>query len=207
MLTGPLPFPGPAAYILCRYLYLKPVEKVLAERFRLTEGARKAAEESLRTADTKIAEYEKALGEARGEIYREQSEFLRKLHEEQAEQVGAARRRSDQRVAAIKEVLSKEAEAARSGLEAQSDVLATQIADSTCASEGCLITKPRLGQFSATLFLAAALFVVPACARKPSGLLKPPRGIPARPNQPTLNRAWNSGSGLILRSLPERWDG
>jgi F0F1-type ATP synthase membrane subunit b/b' len=113
-----------------RYLYLKPLEKVLAERFRLTEGARKAAEESLRTADTKIAEYEKALGEARGEIYREQSEFLRKMHEEQADQVRAARARSDQRVAAIKESLSKEAEAARSGLEAQSDVLATQIADS-----------------------------------------------------------------------------
>jgi F0F1-type ATP synthase membrane subunit b/b' len=38
-----------------KFLYLKPLEKVLAERFRLTEGARKAAEDSLKNADSKIA--------------------------------------------------------------------------------------------------------------------------------------------------------
>ncbi len=36
-----------------KFLYLKPLEKVLAERFRLTEGARKAAEESLKNAESK----------------------------------------------------------------------------------------------------------------------------------------------------------
>ncbi len=55
-----------------KYLYLKPLEKVLAERFRLTEGARKAAEDSLKNADTKIAEYQDALNKARSEIYMEQ---------------------------------------------------------------------------------------------------------------------------------------
>ncbi len=44
-----------------KYLYLNPLEKVLAERYRLTEGARKAAEDSLKSADTKIAEYEDKL--------------------------------------------------------------------------------------------------------------------------------------------------
>ena len=33
---------------------------------------------SLKSADSKIAEYEAALAKARGEIYAEQSEFLRK---------------------------------------------------------------------------------------------------------------------------------
>src|SRR5580700_9443805 len=60
--------------VCVKYLYLKPLEKVLAERYRLTEGARKAAEESLKSADSKIAEYEEALGKARGEIYQEHSE-------------------------------------------------------------------------------------------------------------------------------------
>src|ERR1700688_3504696 len=92
-----------------RYLYLKPLEKVLAERFRLTEGARKAAEESLKSADTKIAEYEAALAAARGEIYREQSEFLSRLHAEQAERVQAVRAESDQKIAAAKESIAKEA--------------------------------------------------------------------------------------------------
>jgi F0F1-type ATP synthase membrane subunit b/b' len=113
-----------------KYLYLKPLEKVLAERFRLTEGARKAAEDSLKSADTKIAEYEDALAQTRGEIYQEQAEFLRKLHDEQTEQIRVVRAQSDERVAAIKESIAKEAEAARRGLEAQSDTLASQIADS-----------------------------------------------------------------------------
>src|SRR6202035_2658173 len=77
-----------------RFLYLKPLEKVLAERFRLTEGARKAAEESLKNADTKITEYQDALNRARDEIYREQAAFLQQLHAEQAAQADAVRAES-----------------------------------------------------------------------------------------------------------------
>ena len=113
-----------------KYLYLKPLEKVLAERFRLTEGARKAAEDSLKTADSKIAEYEESLARARSEIYQEQAEFLRKLHEEQTEKIRSVRTQSDERVAGIKQSIAKEVETARLGLEAQSDTLASQIADS-----------------------------------------------------------------------------
>ncbi len=113
-----------------KYLYLKPLEKVLDERFRLTEGARKAAEASLKSADTKIAEYEAALAKARGEIYSEQSEFLRKLHEEQAERTRLARVESERRVALMKEGIMKEAAAARESLESQSDALASSIAES-----------------------------------------------------------------------------
>jgi F0F1-type ATP synthase membrane subunit b/b' len=103
---------------------------VLAERFRLTECARQAAEESLKSADSKIAEYEAALAKARGEIYTEQAEFLRKLHEEQAERAKAARIDSDHRISIVKESIAKEVLTAREGLEAQSDALASQIADS-----------------------------------------------------------------------------
>jgi len=113
-----------------KYLYLKPLEKVLDERFRLTEGARKAAEDSLKSADTKIAEYEVALAKARGEIYTEQSEFLRKLHEEQAERTRLARVESERRVALMKEGILKEAMAARESLESQSEALASSIAES-----------------------------------------------------------------------------
>src|SRR5271165_4906454 len=100
-----------------KYLYLNPLEKVLAERFRLTEGARQAAEESLKTADLKIAEYEEALSRARGDNYREQAEFIRKLREEQAEQSRLVRVESDERVAAVKQTIAQEAETARLGLE------------------------------------------------------------------------------------------
>src|SRR5665213_1482459 len=77
--------------VFVKFLYLKPLEKVLAERLRLTEGARKAAEDSLKNADTKIAEYQDALNRARAEIYREQAGFLQSLHAEQAELARAVR--------------------------------------------------------------------------------------------------------------------
>jgi F0F1-type ATP synthase membrane subunit b/b' len=116
-----------------RYLYLKPLEKVLAERYRLTEGARQAADESLKSADSKIAEYEEALAKARGEIYRQQSEFLRSQHEEHVEQVRKVRADSDHRIATAKLSISEEARTATEGLEAQSDTLAAQIADAVLA--------------------------------------------------------------------------
>jgi len=119
--------------VCVRYLYLKPLEKVLKERFRLTEGARTAAEDSLKSADAKIAEYEAALAEARGDIYREQAEFLSRLHAEQAERVQAVRTESDRNIAAAKESIAKEAETAREGLASQSDTLAAQIADAILA--------------------------------------------------------------------------
>jgi F0F1-type ATP synthase membrane subunit b/b' len=115
--------------IFVRSLYLKPLDKILAERYRLTEGARKAAEDSLRNADSKIAEYQSALAKAHSEIYRDQEAFLKKFRDEQAETARLAREQSDYRVAEIKLAIAKEADSARAGLEAQSEALATQIAD------------------------------------------------------------------------------
>ena len=112
-----------------KLLYLDPLEKVLAERFRLTEGARQAAEDSLKSADTKIAEYQEALNKARSEIYQEQALFLHNLQAEQAEQARVARMESESRVAAIKLSIAQEAEAARESLDLQSETLAGQIAD------------------------------------------------------------------------------
>jgi len=112
-----------------KFLYLKPLEKVLAERFRLTEGARKAAEDSLKNADSKIAQYQDALNNARAEIYQEQAVFLQKLHAEQAELAHAVRVESDARLAGIKLSIAKEADVARQGLESQAEALAGQIAD------------------------------------------------------------------------------
>ena len=110
-------------------LYLGPLEKVLAERFRLTEGARKTAEESLKTAGAKIAEYEEGLRIARAEIYRDQAEFLKKVQAEQTEMVQAARKESEQLVAAIKLSLAWESGIARESLAAQSETLAGQIVE------------------------------------------------------------------------------
>jgi len=119
-----------------KYLYLKPLERVLDERFRLTEGARKAAEESFKTANEKIGEYERALGAARAEIYQEQAEFLRNLHAEQSELARAARLQTEERVASIKLSIAQEADVARENLESQAEALAVEIAET--------ILRPRV---------------------------------------------------------------
>ena len=106
-----------------------PLDKVLAERFRLTEGARKAAEESFKNADSKIAEYQDALSQARNEIYQGQTEFLRKLHSELSEAAVKVRTESEQAIADVKRTLVLETAVAKDSLGAQSEVLANQIAD------------------------------------------------------------------------------
>lgn len=116
--------------VCVKYLYLQPLDKVLAERYKLTEGARKAAEESLRNADSRVSEYETALAKARSGIYQDQADFLRKVHAEQSAQVAAARAESDTRISAAKAAIAAEAKTASESLNAQSDILATRIADS-----------------------------------------------------------------------------
>src|SRR5580658_7668919 len=115
--------------IFVKFLYLSPLEKVLSERFRLTEGARKAAEDSLKNADTKIAEYQEALNKARNEIYVEQAAFLQKLRAEQAELAHTVKVESDARLSEIRLSIAKEANTAREQLESQAEALAGQIAD------------------------------------------------------------------------------
>lgn len=117
-------------FLFAKALYLTPLKKVLAERHRLTEGAKAAAEASFHNAESKIAQYEEALNRARNEIYKDQAEFLSKVHAEQAEMTKAVRTEADTRIAAAKASIAADAAAARQGLEAQSEVLAGQIADS-----------------------------------------------------------------------------
>jgi F-type H+-transporting ATPase subunit b len=116
--------------VFVKQFYLKPLEAVLAERHRLTEGARQAAEQSLHSADSKIAAYQTALDEARGQIYAEQAAFLTKLHAEQTARAQAAKATSDATLAQVRKSLAAEAEAARATLAADSEQLASEIANS-----------------------------------------------------------------------------
>jgi F-type H+-transporting ATPase subunit b len=114
------------------YFYLKsmlfvPLEKVLHQREVLTEGARKAAEESLARAERKQQEYENKFNEARAEVYRQQEEIRRKWLEDQSTQLDEARKRAEQTVRAAKDQMVIDAAAARENLTLPSAELAEQI--------------------------------------------------------------------------------
>lgn len=112
-----------------KILYFNPLEKILKERFRLTEGARKAAEESLKNADNKIAEYQESLSRARAEIYDTNARTLQALQTELSAKVQGIRTETEVKVAAAKDSIARQATEARANLEAQSELLAGQIAD------------------------------------------------------------------------------
>ncbi|HVN27174.1 MAG TPA: ATP synthase F0 subunit B [Candidatus Binataceae bacterium] len=120
------------------YWYLKamlfrPLEKVLAERDALTEGAKRTAEASFAAAERKQKEYEAKFAEARAEVYKIQEETRRKWLEDQAAQLAETRKRMEESVHAAKAQIQAEAATARQGLEASSAQLAEEIASAILA--------------------------------------------------------------------------
>jgi len=112
-----------------KFVFFKPLAKILQERYDATEGARKQAELSLARADQKAAEYEAALRAARAETYKEMEQMRRSLQEERAARMKEARVRAEAAVAQAKAALHAEAEQLEKSVEADSIALAGQIAD------------------------------------------------------------------------------
>ncbi len=118
-----------ALHFYLKYIFFKPLAKVLQERYDATQGAQKRAAESLEKAAAKTAEYEAALRAARAEVYQQQEQLHKKLQEENAIKLQAAREQAEAGVREAKANLAAEIEQAKKDLAAQSDALADQIAD------------------------------------------------------------------------------
>lgn len=111
-----------------KFVFFRPLEKVLAERARQTEGARKLAEEAFSLADKKTNEFEQALQAARTEIYREQDAMRTQLLAEQSEMVAKARAEAGAQIARARQEIAAETERAKAELTAISQQLADEIA-------------------------------------------------------------------------------
>lgn len=116
-----------------KYVFFRPLERVLRGRYEATEGARKLAEASLAKADAKAAEYEAALRGVRAEMYQEQDRLHRQVVQEQAEAVRAARASADAKVREAKAQIEAELNEARRTLEAQAGQLAGRIVERVLA--------------------------------------------------------------------------
>lgn len=120
------------------HLYLKkvlfqPLERVLEERRKKTQGAVEASEVMIRAAAGKMDEYEHALNQARADIYKEQEAARRQLAAGQAEAVGRARADMGAKVAEARGAIGAEASAARASLAEEADRLAEKIATAVLA--------------------------------------------------------------------------
>jgi F-type H+-transporting ATPase subunit b len=112
-----------------KFVFFKPLQRVLRQRYEATEGARKLAEESLAKASEKASEYEAALRAARGETYKELEQLRRQLQDDRAVAVREARTRAEAAISQAKATLAAEVAVLKNGLEAESDSLADQIAN------------------------------------------------------------------------------
>jgi F-type H+-transporting ATPase subunit b len=117
-------------HIYLKQMLFKPLQRVLAERDKATAGARKSAEESLRLAEQKTLQYENAIRDARGEVYREQEKSRLELLAEQERRLVEARQKMSEMVADARRSIDAEAAAARQSLADSSGALADQIANS-----------------------------------------------------------------------------
>jgi len=115
-------------YLFLRSNFFQPLERVLAERWARTEGARRAAEASQAAAQEKLRAYQEALKKARAGIYAEQEAARRAVLEERAALIRNARTRAAEEVRAAKEKISADLVAARAEIQLASETLAEEIA-------------------------------------------------------------------------------
>ena len=118
--------------LIILHFYLKavlfgPLDRVMKERRKLTEGARELAEASLAAATRKADEYEAKLRDARAAVYKQQEEIRKRWLEEQAQQVAEARTRSEATVKTAREAISQDAAEARKSLQDTSAAVADRI--------------------------------------------------------------------------------
>lgn len=120
-------------YVYLRFVFFKPLARVLAKRYELTEGTRKSVAQSLDNAAHKAAEYEQSLRAARNEIYREHEQMRRQWRDEQAARIAEARKRAEELLREARADLARQVEQARLGLEGQVRELATRITEQVLA--------------------------------------------------------------------------
>jgi F-type H+-transporting ATPase subunit b len=116
-------------HLYLKYMFFKPLDKVLQARYDATEGARQQAKEAMEKVAARTAEYEAAMRAARGEVYQSQEEFHRRLQAEHAAQLQQAREQAEAAVRDAKAQLSIEAANAEKELAGRIDALADQIAE------------------------------------------------------------------------------
>jgi len=125
-----------ALFFYLRKIIFEPLDRTLEERRKRTLGAIERAEATLNEVEKKAAAYEKALQDARSEIYREQEAHRKTLAGEQAAAVTVARDLMKDHVAKARTEIIAEAKSAKGALEAEAERLSERIASGLLSTRG-----------------------------------------------------------------------
>ncbi len=104
-----------------------PLQRVLAERRSKTEGAVEKSRADIAAADSRTAEYEQRLREARATLFRAQEARRKAALAARTAALHQVRGEAQQQVQAAKNEIEKEREAAQAGLQGEVQTLATEI--------------------------------------------------------------------------------
>lgn len=112
-------------YLKC--VFFRPLQKVLDERRKATEGVRELAGQTNEAADKQLSEFDRAIKSARAEIYRNNDETRKQWSEEQLRALDKARAEADQKLAAAKSLIEEELKQAEAELSAAVEPLSEEI--------------------------------------------------------------------------------
>jgi F-type H+-transporting ATPase subunit b len=115
--------------VYLKYMFFKPMEKLLEQRRKETEGVRDIAKRAFEEADKKTSEFERAIQLARIEIAKENEVLRRRWLEEQAQIVADAREDAAKHLERAKIRTAHEIEQAKSDMDTSIDSLSTQIVE------------------------------------------------------------------------------
>ncbi len=116
-----------ALYGLYYVILHKPLEAVLAERRKRTQGAVEQARADIAAASARASEYETRLRDARLAVFKSLDNRRKQAIDARAAAVAQAREHAQQQIAQAKAQVEQEAAVARVTLETDSDRIATQI--------------------------------------------------------------------------------
>jgi F-type H+-transporting ATPase subunit b len=110
-----------------RFIVHGKLQQVLAQRHALTEGAMERAQQEIATAETRTAEYEQRVREARAQIYKAQQANRQRIMDERNAALAEARKQAGEMVKTARTSLAATVASSKVALREQADALADKV--------------------------------------------------------------------------------
>ncbi len=129
-------------YAIYQMLVRKPLERVLEKRRELTEGAVAKARADVASAESRTQEYEQKLREAKLAVFKAQEGRRQQAQQLRAKALAEVRQTAQEEIRQARAGIEQDMAAARSGLQAEAQQLASDIMRTILKPTG---TAPALG--------------------------------------------------------------
>ena len=110
-----------------KYVFFRPLQQVLDQRRKATEGVRELANQANNDADKQLSDFDQAIQRARAEIYQNNDEMRKQWSEEQLLALDKARAEAEQKLDAAKRMIGEELTQAEAELSATVEPLSEEI--------------------------------------------------------------------------------